>query len=302
MNFINFIERTHFQNNSTSRNSSGDFASTITGNMVSRNIENVNTSFNQLMGVTGRIQPHAQPLSTVGSSSPHSPSPSSSTRPLLPQLSTNPLTSPAIHQTINLPDDISNDQPILTSLNNPVNYKSIDMPNRVNFNLQPGTMTVSPISPETSSFSQQFSSPIGSPFDTPHNNNSPYNLSQIKLRQYLSGPSQTPSAMSSNTVTDTTNSSNATPTNTPPPSGPTSITNNNRPYYRDWSIQPKILIVDNDTATTRESSQFLQFYRCHCDVAADRITAVNKLQAQQYDLVLMVLYYITLCTYIYYFY
>ncbi|CAG8513522.1 4878_t:CDS:2 [Diversispora eburnea] len=285
------------------RNSTGELTSSIMGNMVPRNIENVNTTFNQLMDVTGRIQSHAQQLSSVGSTSSPPSSSSSATRPLLSQLSTNSLSSSTIHQTINLSEEISNEQPILTSLNNSVNYKSsipIDMSNRVNtanlnvnFNLQPGTMTVSPISPETaSSFSPQFSSSIGGTFDTSHintsnvNNQSPsYNLSQINLRQYLPGTA----------TNTTTNSRNTTPTNTPPSSGQTSITNNNRLYYRgrtsfsvpNWTIQPKILIVDNDVTIREGSSQFLQIFRCQCDMAADGITAVNKLQVQHYDLVFM---------------
>ncbi|CAG8727464.1 14027_t:CDS:2, partial [Cetraspora pellucida] len=164
----------------------------LSRNLVSRNIEDVHSNLNQLMGTSDRMQSHAQQL-------PVSPTSPSSSRPLLPTLQ-----SSSIYSSINLSDDISNNQTIL-SLNNPVNFKSsisIDMSQvntaniPVNFNIQPGTITTSPISLETqSTFSQQFSSSIGA-FDTSHMNTpnvsqAPYDMSQLQLRQFIPGPSQT---------------------------------------------------------------------------------------------------------------
>ncbi|CAG8729333.1 10015_t:CDS:2, partial [Racocetra fulgida] len=173
----------------------------LSRNLVSRNIEDVHPNFNQLMGTPDRMQSHAQQL-------PVSPTSPSSTRPLLPTLQ-----SSTIYSSINLSDDISNDQTIL-SLNNPVNFKSsipIDMSQvntaniPVNYNIQPGTITTSPISLDTQSpFSQQFSSSIGA-FDTSHINTpnvsqSSYDMSQLQLRQFLPGPSQTATTSPANRI------------------------------------------------------------------------------------------------------
>ncbi|CAG8621848.1 10948_t:CDS:2, partial [Dentiscutata erythropus] len=192
-------------NNSRSASTS-DMTSSIlhlSGNLVSRNIEDVHSNFN-LMGASDRMQSHHTQQLPVSPTSP-----SSTTRPLLPTLSSSTIYSP-----INLSDDISNDQTIL-SLNSPVNYKSsisIDMSQvntaniPVNFNLQTGTIATSPISLETqSTYSQQFTSSIGA-FDTSHINapnvsQAPYDLNQLQLRQFLPG-SQT-----------ATTPSNASPTN-----------------------------------------------------------------------------------------
>ncbi|RIB24983.1 hypothetical protein C2G38_571966 [Gigaspora rosea] len=180
------------QYNNNRSSSTSEMTSSIlqlSGNLVSRNIEDVHSNFNQLMGTSDRLHSHTQQL-------PVSPtSPSSTTRPLLPTLSS------SIYSPINLSDDISNDQTIL-SLNSPVNFKSsisIDMSQvntaniPVNYNIQPGTIATSPISLETqSTFSQQYSSSIGA-FDTshitaPNVSQAPYDISQLQLRQFLPGP------------------------------------------------------------------------------------------------------------------
>ncbi|KAF0441650.1 kinase-regulated stress-responsive transcription factor skn7 [Gigaspora margarita] len=180
------------QYNNNRSSSTSELTSSIlqlSGNLVSRNIEDVHSNFNQLMGTSDRIHSHTQQL-------PVSPtSPSSTTRPLLPTLSS------SIYSPINLSDDISNDQTIL-SLNSPVNFKSsisIDMSQvntaniPVNYNIQPGTIATSPISLESqSTFSQQYSSSIGA-FDTshitaPNVSQAPYDISQLQLRQFLPGP------------------------------------------------------------------------------------------------------------------
>ncbi|KAI0761396.1 CheY-like superfamily, partial [Irpex lacteus] len=54
-----------------------------------------------------------------------------------------------------------------------------------------------------------------------------------------------------------------------------------------WTVPPKVLLVDDDVVCRRLSSKFLQVFGCFIDVAVDGIGAVNKMNLEKYDLVLM---------------
>jgi len=55
-----------------------------------------------------------------------------------------------------------------------------------------------------------------------------------------------------------------------------------------WSVAPRVLLVDDDQVSRRLFSKFLQVSGCTIDVAVDGIGAVNKMNLEKYDLVLMV--------------
>ena len=50
----------------------------------------------------------------------------------------------------------------------------------------------------------------------------------------------------------------------------------------------RILLVEDDVVSRRLSSKFLQVSGCTIDVAVDGVGAVNKMNLEEYDLVLMV--------------
>ncbi|CAG8444889.1 5584_t:CDS:10 [Ambispora gerdemannii] len=54
-----------------------------------------------------------------------------------------------------------------------------------------------------------------------------------------------------------------------------------------WSVPPKVLLVEDDAVYQRIGSKFLQIFGCSFDIAADGITAVDKMNLEKYDLVLM---------------
>ena len=51
---------------------------------------------------------------------------------------------------------------------------------------------------------------------------------------------------------------------------------------------PRVLLVDDDVVSRKVSSKFLQIFGCTIDVAVDGVGAVNKMNLEKYDLVLMV--------------
>jgi hypothetical protein len=55
-----------------------------------------------------------------------------------------------------------------------------------------------------------------------------------------------------------------------------------------WAVPPRVLLVDDDAVSRRLSSKFLQVFGCMIDVAVDGVGAVNKMNLEKYDLVLMV--------------
>lgn len=58
-------------------------------------------------------------------------------------------------------------------------------------------------------------------------------------------------------------------------------------YVPGWAVPPRVLLVDDDAVCRKLSSKFLQVFGCAIDVAVDGVNAVNKMNLEQYDLVLM---------------
>ncbi|GAC99217.1 DNA binding transcription factor [Pseudozyma hubeiensis SY62] len=54
-----------------------------------------------------------------------------------------------------------------------------------------------------------------------------------------------------------------------------------------WTAPPRVLLVDDDEVCRRLSSKFLQVFGCSIDYAVDGMSAVNKMNQERYDLVLM---------------
>lgn len=59
-------------------------------------------------------------------------------------------------------------------------------------------------------------------------------------------------------------------------------------YVPGWSVPPRVLLVEDDAVSRKLSSKFLQIFGCTIDVAVDGFGAVNKMNLEKYDLVLMV--------------
>ncbi|KAJ7911312.1 HSF-type DNA-binding-domain-containing protein [Mycena leptocephala] len=58
-------------------------------------------------------------------------------------------------------------------------------------------------------------------------------------------------------------------------------------FVPGWAVPPHVLLVDDDAVTRKLSSKFLQIFGCTTDVAVDGVSAVNKMNLEKYDLVLM---------------
>ncbi|KAF8634539.1 hypothetical protein AX15_000837 [Amanita polypyramis BW_CC] len=58
-------------------------------------------------------------------------------------------------------------------------------------------------------------------------------------------------------------------------------------FVPGWAVPPRVLLVDDDAVTRKLSSRFLQVFGCTIDVAVDGVGAVNKMNLEKYDLVLM---------------
>jgi osomolarity two-component system, response regulator SKN7 len=59
-------------------------------------------------------------------------------------------------------------------------------------------------------------------------------------------------------------------------------------YVPGWAVPPRVLLVEDDAVSRKLSSKFLQVFGCTIDVAVDGVGAVNKMNLEKYDLVLMV--------------
>jgi osomolarity two-component system response regulator SKN7 len=59
-------------------------------------------------------------------------------------------------------------------------------------------------------------------------------------------------------------------------------------FVPGWAVPPRVLLVDDDAVSRKLSSKFLQIFGCTIDVAVDGVGAVNKMNLEKYDLVLMV--------------
>ncbi|KAI9010326.1 HSF-type DNA-binding-domain-containing protein [Phycomyces nitens] len=56
---------------------------------------------------------------------------------------------------------------------------------------------------------------------------------------------------------------------------------------RGWAVQPRILVVDDDSIFRSMATRMLQFAGCTIEVAVDGLEAISKLRADRYDMVLM---------------
>lgn len=78
-----------------------------------------------------------------------------------------------------------------------------------------------------------------------------------------------------------------TPSNGRPSTAPTTIRVRRSTFVPGWAVPPRVLLVDDDAVSRRLSSKFLQVFGCMIDVAVDGVGAVNKMNLEKYDLVLM---------------
>lgn len=62
-------------------------------------------------------------------------------------------------------------------------------------------------------------------------------------------------------------------------------------YVPGWAVPPRVLLVEDDAVSRKLSSKFLQVFGCTIDVAVDGVGAVNKMNLEKYDLVLMVFFF-----------
>jgi osomolarity two-component system response regulator SKN7 len=58
-------------------------------------------------------------------------------------------------------------------------------------------------------------------------------------------------------------------------------------FVPGWAVPPRILLVDDDQVVRTLSKRFLQVFGCNTEVAVDGLAAVEKMNLEQYDLVLM---------------
>ncbi|KAI0064513.1 hypothetical protein BV25DRAFT_1914227 [Artomyces pyxidatus] len=58
-------------------------------------------------------------------------------------------------------------------------------------------------------------------------------------------------------------------------------------FVPGWAVPPRVLLVEDDAVSRKLSSKFLQVFGCTIDVAVDGVGAVNKMNLEKYDLVLM---------------
>ncbi|KAJ4486740.1 hypothetical protein C8J55DRAFT_23813 [Lentinula edodes] len=95
-----------------------------------------------------------------------------------------------------------------------------------------------------------------------------------------------PTMASSSQVFDPLPSSSSSP-----PSGPDSSSKKLRvrrsAFVPGWAVSPRVLLVDDDAVSRKLGSKFLQVFGCKIDVAVDGVSAVNKMNLEKYDLVLM---------------
>ncbi|GAA5911709.1 hypothetical protein JCM6882_006948 [Rhodosporidiobolus microsporus] len=54
-----------------------------------------------------------------------------------------------------------------------------------------------------------------------------------------------------------------------------------------WAVPPRVLLVEDDAVCRKLSAKFLEVFGCQIDVATDGAMAVQKMNVQKYDLVLM---------------
>ena len=55
-----------------------------------------------------------------------------------------------------------------------------------------------------------------------------------------------------------------------------------------WSTTPRVLVVEGDQVSRNLCTKYVQSYGCSVDLAFDGASAVNKMNIEKFDLVLMV--------------
>ena len=78
------------------------------------------------------------------------------------------------------------------------------------------------------------------------------------------------------------------PTSSPASPGSNTLRVRRSAYVPGWAVPPRVLLVEDDLVSRTLSSKFLQASGCAIDVAVDGVGAVNKMNLEKYDLVLMV--------------
>ncbi|KAG6826169.1 hypothetical protein H0H92_000908 [Tricholoma furcatifolium] len=58
-------------------------------------------------------------------------------------------------------------------------------------------------------------------------------------------------------------------------------------FVPGWAVPPRVLLVDDDAVSRKLGTKFLQVFGCTIDLAVDGMGAVNKMNLEKYDLVLM---------------
>lgn len=58
-------------------------------------------------------------------------------------------------------------------------------------------------------------------------------------------------------------------------------------YIPEWSVPPRVLLVEDDPVCRNLTTKFLQIFGCTIEVAADGVEAVNKMQTGVYDICMM---------------
>jgi CheY-like chemotaxis protein len=68
---------------------------------------------------------------------------------------------------------------------------------------------------------------------------------------------------------------------------PHSVHVRRKTFVPGWAVPPKILLVDDDVVYRNMSSKLLQVFGCEADVAVDGFSALDKVNMEKYDLILM---------------
>ncbi|ORX91085.1 hypothetical protein K493DRAFT_54047 [Basidiobolus meristosporus CBS 931.73] len=58
-------------------------------------------------------------------------------------------------------------------------------------------------------------------------------------------------------------------------------------FITNWATPPKVLLVEDDAVCRRLSTKLLEIFGCSFDVATDGVAAVNRMNLEKYDIVLM---------------
>ncbi|KLO14874.1 hypothetical protein SCHPADRAFT_871912 [Schizopora paradoxa] len=98
------------------------------------------------------------------------------------------------------------------------------------------------------------------------------------------GPSNAGSSSSSASASSSSAGGGAGPVSRP---GSAKLRVRRSTFVPGWAVPPRVLLVDDDAVNRRLSSKFLQVFGCTIDVAVDGVVAVNKMNLEKYDLVLM---------------